>query len=81
MDGGIAGNLDGSGYGDGELSERGAAGEGRGTDAETTLDSHALWSDADSTPLALAEVLDGQRPTRITCSECEQLPVALREEP
>ena len=49
------GNLDGSGYGDTELSERGAAGDGRNTDAETTLDSHALWSDADSTPLALAE--------------------------
>ena len=49
------GNLAGSGYGDGELSERGAAGEGRGADVATTLDSHALWSDADSTPLALAE--------------------------
>ena len=49
------GNLDGSGYGDGEISELGAAGEGRGADAKTTLDSHALWSDADSTPLALAE--------------------------
>ena len=49
------GNLDGSGYGDGELSERGAAGEGRCGDAATTLDCHALWSDADSTPLALAE--------------------------
>lgn len=49
------GNLDGSGYGDGELSERGAAGEGRGDDAATTLDSHALWNDADSTPLALAQ--------------------------
>ncbi|MHB8057582.1 MAG: vWA domain-containing protein [Desulfuromonadaceae bacterium] len=49
------GNLDGSGYGDGEISELGAAVEGRGADAKTTLDSHALWSDADSTPLALAE--------------------------
>jgi len=49
------GNLDGSGYGDAERSERGAAGDGRGTDSATTLDSHALWSDADSTPLALAE--------------------------
>jgi len=49
------GNLDGSGYGDAECSERGAAGDGRGTDSAATLDSHALWSDADSTPLALAE--------------------------
>jgi len=49
------GNLDGSGYGDGESSERGAAGNGQGTVSETTLDSHALWSDADSTPLLLAE--------------------------
>jgi predicted metal-dependent peptidase len=49
------GNLDGNGYGEAELSERGAAGEGCGADAATTLDSHALWSDADSTPLTLAE--------------------------
>lgn len=49
------GNLDGSGYGDAEKSERGATGYGRGTESETTLDSHSLWSDADSTPLALAE--------------------------
>lgn len=49
------GNLDGDGYGDGELAERGAAGEDRGAAADTTLDEHALWSDADSTPLALAE--------------------------
>jgi predicted metal-dependent peptidase len=50
-----AGNLDGSGYGDAETSERGAAGEGNGSDSGTPLDSHALWGDADSTPLALAE--------------------------
>lgn len=49
------GNLDGDGYGDGELAERGAAGEGNGAAADTTLDEHAIWSDADSTPLALAE--------------------------
>ncbi|MDD2899261.1 MAG: VWA-like domain-containing protein [Desulfuromonadaceae bacterium] len=49
------GNLDGSGYGDAENAERGAAGEGRGTQSEHTVDSHALWEDADSTPLALAE--------------------------
>ena len=49
------GNLDGDGYGDGELAERGAAGEGSAAAANTTLDEHAIWSDADSTPLALAE--------------------------
>jgi predicted metal-dependent peptidase len=49
------GNLDGSGFGDAESSESGAAGDGRGTDSGTTLDSHALWEDADSTPLPLAE--------------------------
>lgn len=49
------GNLDGSGFGDADRSERGAAGEGHGPCPETTLDSHALWSDAESTPLALAE--------------------------
>ena len=50
-----AGNMDGSGFGDAEKSERGAAGEGRGSDSTATLDSHDLWQDADSTPLALAE--------------------------
>jgi predicted metal-dependent peptidase len=49
------GNLDGSGYGDAQREERGAAGDGKGSHAETTLDSHGLWDDADSTPLALAE--------------------------
>lgn len=49
------GNLDGSGYGDTERTECGAAGDGQGSDAADTLDSHALWSDADSTPLALGE--------------------------
>lgn len=50
-----SGNLDGNGYGDGEPEERGAAGEGHGTAADTTLDEHAIWNDADSTPAALAE--------------------------
>ncbi len=49
------GNLDGSGFGDADRSESGAAGDGRGTDSAATVDSHALWEDADSTPLALAE--------------------------
>ncbi len=50
-----AGNLDGSGYGNAECSERGAAGEGHGDGPETTIDIHGLWGDADSTPLPLAE--------------------------
>ncbi|OGU18402.1 MAG: hypothetical protein A2076_05375 [Geobacteraceae bacterium GWC2_53_11] len=49
------GNLDGSGYGDADRSERVAAGDGKGTESATTLDSHELWSEADSTPLLLAE--------------------------
>jgi predicted metal-dependent peptidase len=49
------GNLDGSGYGEAERSEHGAAGDGRGIDAAETLDSHELWGESDSTPLALAE--------------------------
>lgn len=49
------GNLDGSGYGDAESSERGVAGDGSGTDSTVTLDSHELWGDADGTPLPLAE--------------------------
>lgn len=49
------GNLDGSGYGDADRSDQGAAGDGKGTESATTLDSHELWSEADSTPLLLAE--------------------------
>lgn len=49
------GNLDGSGYGDADRSERGAAGEVKSGESASTLDSHELWSEADSTPLALAE--------------------------
>lgn len=48
------GNLAGSGFGNAEQEERGAAGAGR-LDAAATLDDHSLWSDADSTPLSLAE--------------------------
>jgi predicted metal-dependent peptidase len=49
------GNLDGSGFGDADREERGAAGDGHGTEAKTTLDSHELWGESDSTPLTLAE--------------------------
>jgi len=50
------GNLDGSGYGDGEREDRGAAGQGRAeVRDDMTLDDHAVWSDADSTPLPLGE--------------------------
>ena len=49
------GNLEGSGYGDAAEESRGAAGAGRGEASQGTLDDHALWSDADSTPFALGE--------------------------
>jgi predicted metal-dependent peptidase len=47
------GNLEGSGYGDAERESRGAAGQG--DDPAATVDDHAPWDDADSTPLSLAE--------------------------
>jgi predicted metal-dependent peptidase len=51
-----AGNLEGSGYGDGQQDERGAVGEGPAAVRDAvTLDDHEIWSDADSTPLPLAE--------------------------
>ena len=51
-----AGNLDGSGYGDNQQDRSGAAGEGQAALADaTTLDDHEIWSDANSTPLMLAE--------------------------
>ena len=50
------GNLEGSGYGDGEQEQNGAAGK-RSAELRdaATLDEHAIWSDADSTSLTLAE--------------------------
>jgi predicted metal-dependent peptidase len=49
------GNLDGSGFGEADRSDSGAAGNGRSTDGAMTLDCHLLWEEADCTPLALAE--------------------------
>ena len=49
------GNLSGSGFGDAEQDTQGASGAGKETAAVSTLDDHLLWSDADSTPLPLAE--------------------------
>jgi predicted metal-dependent peptidase len=50
------GNLEGSGYGDGEQEDRGAAGQGRADVHDlNTLDDHEIWGSADSTPLPLAE--------------------------
>ena len=50
------GNLEGSGYGDGERDEQGAAGHGRAEVRDAAiLDDHEIWDAADSTPLALAE--------------------------
>ncbi len=49
------GNLEGSGHGAAEQEERGGAGAGGEDAAFSTLDDHALWNEADSTPLYLAE--------------------------
>ena len=46
------------------LAERGAAGEGQGAADATTLDEHAIWSDADSTPLAWPRRPSGLLPGR-----------------
>jgi predicted metal-dependent peptidase len=71
------GNLDGSGYGDAEKEEQGAAGLDHTLDAYKTIDDHSEWSDADSTPLALGEEMvraitreslrgcDGETPTEL----------------
>jgi len=51
-----AGNLDGSGFGDSQEEARGADGQGRSEVRDAaTLDDHEIWSEADSTPLPLAE--------------------------
>jgi predicted metal-dependent peptidase len=51
-----AGNLEGSGYGDGQQDDGAAAGRGQTEIRDAaTLDDHEIWSDADSTPVQLAE--------------------------
>jgi predicted metal-dependent peptidase len=51
-----AGNLEGSGYGDSQQEGQGTDGQGQAEIRDaTTLDDHEIWSDADSTPLPLAE--------------------------
>ena len=55
------GNLEGKGYGDSDQDQQGAKGEGNkleiGEDSrgDDTLDSHRGWSEADTTPLPLAQ--------------------------
>ncbi|MBJ6725204.1 vWA domain-containing protein [Geomesophilobacter sediminis] len=49
------GNLSGRGHGDADEETHGASGPGPGEVQGKTVDSHDLWSDADSTPLTLAE--------------------------
>lgn len=50
------GNLEGSGYGDSRQDSRGAEGQGQAQIRDAvTLDDHDIWSDADNTPLPLAE--------------------------
>jgi len=51
-----AGNLEGNGFGDSQQETQGAGGQGRSAVRDAvTLDDHEIWSDADSTPLPLAE--------------------------
>lgn len=50
------GNLEGSGYGDGEKDENGAGGKGYADLSKlATMDNHEIWSEAENTSLALAE--------------------------
>ncbi|HBG04540.1 MAG: hypothetical protein A2075_10305 [Geobacteraceae bacterium GWC2_58_44] len=49
------GNLEGSGFGNARAEQRGAEGAGSAEASPSTLDDHAHWSDADSTPFSLAE--------------------------
>lgn len=50
------GNLEGSGYGDGECDERGAAGQSQPDVRDAaTVDDHTIWNESDSTPLLLGE--------------------------
>ena len=55
------GNLEGKGYGDNQRDLQGAQGEGEqpvegdGSRGELTMDSHEGWSEANSTPLPLAQ--------------------------
>ena len=83
------GNLAGSGYGNAETELQGAAGAGSEKLPGATLDDHALWSDADSTPVSLAEEMvravtreslkasDGEAPAEIR----ELLEALLRPSP
>ena len=51
-----AGNLEGSGYGENQQEAQGAGGQGHAMFRNAaTLDDHDIWSDADSTPVPLAE--------------------------
>ncbi len=55
------GNLEGKGYGDNQRDMQGAQGEGEqpvegdGSRGQFTMDSHEGWSEADTTPLPLAQ--------------------------
>jgi predicted metal-dependent peptidase len=75
-----AGNLEGSGYGDNQQDACGAGGQGQSAVRDAaTLDDHEIWSDADSTPLPLAEEMmraitrdslrgsDGETPADVRC--------------
>lgn len=73
------GNLAGSGFGNAERQAQGASGAGRGERSHLTLDDHAPWSDADGTPLPLAEEMV-RSVTRESLRGCDgEAPAELRE--
>jgi predicted metal-dependent peptidase len=49
------GNLKGAGAGSAEMDDTGLSGKDQGESDCTPLDDHAIWEEADSTPLRLAE--------------------------
>lgn len=49
------GNLSGAGSGSAERDDHGLAGEGAAESRSRTIDDHAIWEEADCTPLRLAE--------------------------
>ncbi|CAH2030471.1 vWA domain-containing protein [Trichlorobacter ammonificans] len=75
------GNLEGSGFGSAERDTNGAAGAGRGENLHdaVTLDDHAPWQDADSTPLSLAEEMVRSMARDALRGSDGEMPADLRE--
>lgn len=49
------GNLDGAGTGSADRDDKGIAAAGKAKEQSSTIDDHAIWEEADCTPLRLAE--------------------------